>query len=158
MKIYKKKCEICEKEFKIYRGITKCSNIPMPIRNNKTFERKYSDGGVLWAGGSFCNECFCELTKYNPIKILDTQTFDNDFLIKLRNNQKAIKKIMKKRESERKIQEKIKMKVHKRKENRCLSAEEVLCGRWIQYTNSSYQWKDVTCKDCKKARKKLSRK
>jgi len=40
--------------------------------------------------------------------------------------------------------------IHKRKLSRYLIAEDALCGRWIQYAQGSYLWKNVTCKNCLK--------
>ena len=45
------------------------------------------------------------------------------------------------------------MITHKRKLSRYIIVEESLCNRWVQHNQTSYQWKNVTCKKCLKEKK-----
>lgn len=45
-----------------------------------------------------------------------------------------------------------KMKIHKRNIKREQLAGDGFCGRWFYNYNSSYLWKNVTCKKCLKLR------
>ena len=47
--------------------------------------------------------------------------------------------------------------IHKRMKSRRIIAEEVLCGRWAQHNQTSYQWKDITCKQCLKHKKLITK-
>ncbi len=55
-----------------------------------------------------------------------------------------------------KLRGRIKMKIkviHKKKLSRYIIAEESLCGRWIQYHQAHYHWREVNCKKCLRYRK-----
>ena len=46
------------------------------------------------------------------------------------------------------------MKIHKRTKSVYSVLVKCLCNKWIDYKNSSYHWKNVTCKNCLKGENK----